>query len=372
MQRKKIVIISRTIFPTNAPRSFRATELAKEFANQGHEVYLYAVLGKHNYDYFSSKYGIKVRNIGRMKFAKIDSDGNHFHNRFDSILSRLFHKTLEFPDVELMFKIPKIIRNEKNIDLLITVAIPHPIHWGASLAKWKYKKNFPKIWIADCGDPYMGNKFHHHYFYFKFIEKWFCKNVDFITIPFEGAKTGYYIEFHEKLRIIPQGFSFIDINILEEFIENDVLTFVYAGVFYENIRDPCLFLEYISQSKVDFRFIIYTRSKSILEPYLDILGNRLIVLDYLSREELLKELAKSDFLVNFENGTENQIPSKLIDYALAKRPILSIKSNVLEKELIDSFLNRNYESQLIVENIDQFNIKNVANNFMNLYYEKGV
>lgn len=35
---RKILIISRSFYPMNSPRSFRTTELAKEFARQGHEV----------------------------------------------------------------------------------------------------------------------------------------------------------------------------------------------------------------------------------------------------------------------------------------------------------------------------------------------
>ena len=44
----KIVIVSRAILPTNAPRSFRATELAKALYKKAHDVKLLAVLVKYD------------------------------------------------------------------------------------------------------------------------------------------------------------------------------------------------------------------------------------------------------------------------------------------------------------------------------------
>ena len=38
MDKKKILIVTRAFYPTQSPRSFRATELAKELYRQGHDV----------------------------------------------------------------------------------------------------------------------------------------------------------------------------------------------------------------------------------------------------------------------------------------------------------------------------------------------
>jgi len=73
-----------------------------------------------------------------------------------------------------------------------------------------------------------------------------------------------------------------------------------------------------------------------------------------------------DFLVNFENGTDIHSPSKLVDYALTKRPIISIDSDFSSKKIFLQFLNGNYSNQYSVENIDQYNIINVVQNFIKL------
>ena len=75
------------------------------------------------------------------------------------------------------------------------------------------------------------------------------------------------------------------------------------------------------------------------------------------------------FLININNIGNVQQPSKLIDYALSKRPILSISSEFGETEQANfvQFLNHNYNNRTEVRNIEQFDIQNVCQNFIDLY-----
>ena len=369
MLRKKILIISRLIFPAQDPRAFRATELALELARQGHDVTLYAVLGNHDYSNYELEHRVKIRNIGKMIFATLNSDGIKRINIIDKILFRLLYRLLAFPEIEFVFRIPKVLKSEKDVDLLISVAAPYPIHWGCALSREFSKTSFPHVWAVDCGDPYMGNKgpgLKNKYFYFKYIEKWFCRMTDFIVVPFEGAKEGYYAEFRDKIKVIPQGFSFTNVEICANKTKNSIPTFAYAGFLYSGIRNPAPFLMYLSSLNRNFKFIIYTKNIELLEPFLKHIGNKIEIRDYIPREKLLFELGQMDFLVNFENNTNIHFPSKLIDYALVKRPILSIPSNYLPVDTIDEFLNGNYQNQFIVHNIEQYNIINVAKQFIRL------
>ena len=368
--KKHIVIISSVIFPRITPRAMRATELAKEFARQGHHVTLYSVLGQYDYQEFQETHNITVKNLGPMRFFKLNSDGKDEGNggMLYRIFRKLFKRSVEFPDIELAFKTNTILKKEINIDLLITVAIPFPIHWGAAYRKEKSKNTFAKTWVADCGDPYMGNTLHKRPFYFKYIEKWFCRKADYISIPISGAKEAYYSEFHDKIKIIPQGFDFSNKPVFDSEPNNQQTTFIYAGVFYSGIRDPRPFLDFLAAKKdLNFLFRIYTKSKDILAPYKKILGDKLDIRDYIPRDILLQEMAKADFLINFENNTEIQSPSKLIDYALTKRPILSLNTTKkLDTDLITAFLNGDYRGTMQVGDIEQYNIKNVAKSFLAL------
>jgi hypothetical protein len=365
--KRKIIIISASILPKNSPRANRTTELAKEFGRQGHDVTVYAVLGNYDYSDFEKTYNVKVKSIGKMRFATINSDGKAKNTIVSVLLSKLFHKLIDFPDIELSFKVLNFLKKEFKADLLITIAVPYALHFGAAFSKIKLKEKFPENWIADCGDPFMGNKFIKPFFYFKHVEKWFCKHADYLTVPIEEAKVGYYKEFHDKIKVIPQGFNFDEVKINEKTNNNNkVLTLVYAGAFYKGIRDPKQFLEYLSTLDIDFKFVVFTKNKATVEPFKIALGAKLEVKEYIPRNDLLNVMSKADFLVNFENGTAVQSPSKLIDYALAKRPILSIESLKLDEDNVDAFFEGNYKDQLIVENIEQFNIKNVVNNFISL------
>lgn len=367
MKPLKIVIISSVIYPRISPRSMRATELAKEFVRQGHNVTLYGVLGKYDYSQFEKEHGVKIKDLGPVRFVKLNSDGEVKYSFFHKVFRKLFKRTLEFPDIELAFKTNSVLKKEKDIDLLITIAVPFPIHWGAAYRKMRSSKNFPKVWVADCGDPYMGNPFMKHPFYFKYMEKWFCNKADFISIPIEEAKRAYFPEYKHKLRVIPQGFNFTEPNLKGLYKKNDKPTFIYSGTFYEGLRDPRPFLDLLIELNKDFRFIIYTKNIKLLEKYKGVLKDKLIIRDYVSRPELLTQLSQADFLINFENNTSLQSPSKLIDYALSGRPILSINTaQEINKEMVLDFLNSNYEKATIVENIEQYDIKNVAIQFLNL------
>src|SRR5690554_3495910 len=270
----KVVIISRTLYPKFAPRSMRTSSLAIELSKQGHNVTVYAVLGKYDYTNFEKKHDIIVKNLGPTKWSKINSDEKSVPPTFfEKVISKILKKPLEFPDIELMFKTNKVLKEESNIDLLVTIAIPFPIHWGAALFKSKHKDRFPKTWIADCGDPYMGNGFIKHPFYFKYVEKWFCRKADYITIPIEKAKKAYYQEFLDKIRVIPQGFDFV-LNDEKEIPKNNVPFFIYAGGFNPSFRDPRPFLEYLLTVKIEFKFIVYSQSNFLLDPYVNLLKGK--------------------------------------------------------------------------------------------------
>ena len=77
-----------------------------------------------------------------------------------------------------------------------------------------------------------------------------------------------------------------------------------------------------------------------------------------------------DFLLNIGNGTSAQTPSKMINYYLSGRPVLSVYSQAINKELFYQFLNRDYSSQLMLPNVEDYNIKNVVEKFIELYQTK--
>lgn len=370
--KKKIAIISYATYPRNSPRAMRTHELSKELAAQGHEVSVYTLNGGYDYDSYNKKYNLNVCSLGKTYFI-----ANPFSNNTASLTERVLHKLLNkklaYPSIELVSTVyqalrKKILKNGNNIDLIITIAFPHSIHWGTALFKYFNKEKFKNItWVADCGDPYMGNQFLTPPNYFKYLEDLFLNQADYITVPIEEAKEAYSKKYRHKFRVIPQGFSFTEKVIKPSQKNNKIPTFIYAGTFYKNIRDPRPLLDYLSKMDKEFKFIVYTKNKSPLLPYIDMLYDKLKVLDYIPRDNLLKEMSKADFLLNLENSNSEQSPSKLIDYALSGSPILSVNTQDLSSiKEIDQFLAGNYSNQTVISNMDDYNIINVAKKFLNL------
>lgn len=367
----KILIITQHIFPIQTPRAHRSTELAKELAIKGHEVTLYAVLGKYDYSSFEEEYGIKIKGIPiYWQIHKYSSDGDNYRNIIDKILGRMFGKILEYPNLEFFFRVIDVLSIEKDYDVLISIGDPHQIHWGCAKAKRILRDKFPKIWIADCGDPFMNNGNSKHLWYFKFFEKFFCKNVDYITVPVEEAKNGYFQEYRSKIKIIPQGFKF-DINKKSPEPNNNILTFAYAGTFYRDIRNPSFFFEFLSSLNMNFRFHIFTRHDDLVLKYTKTLKDKLIIHNPINRSDLIERLEEMDFLINFENiNSDNQIPSKIIDYAISQRPILSVSQENFNIEIVNEFFLKDYKNKLGINNLDKYHISNVVELFEELFIVK--
>lgn len=361
----KIVIISQNCYPWLGPRAHRTTELAKELARRGHKVIVYALLGNYDYTKIQNETGVIFKNLGNSRFGIGDNVGYCNRNIIFRLIKKIIGRYFEFPQIELIHMVGKALKQEDNIDYLITIAQPHPIHWGAEKYITNNKEKI-KLWIADCGDPFMGNPFVKKPLYFKSIEKKWCKACNYISVPIEEAVNAYYPEFKDKIKIIPQGFDFSGVKLVE-YRTNDIPTFAYSGIFYKDLRDPTLFLKYLSSLDFDFKFIVYTKSISFFKQYKEILKDKLEIRDYIPRDELLFELSKMDFLINIKNSSGVQQPSKIIDYAITKRPIIELSSEFKEQNVFEEFLKSNYLNRYNVESIEKYNIENVTNSFLNLY-----
>lgn len=370
---KRILIISGSFYPENSPRSFRTTELAKELARQGHDVTLYFPLKGYDYSDYATENNLTIKNLGEIKFSNIIHKGNRMESLIRRALIRILLLLFEYPGIEFFFKVAKLLKHESGYDLVISVAVPFPIHWGVAKAR-KRRNRIGKTWVADCGDPYMGCKTDSFkkFFYFKYVEKWFCRKADYISVPNEDHFGQYYPEFAPKMRAIPQGFRFEDSNVYSGQIAHPVPTFAFAGVLLKEKRDPTNLLKYLVSVDTDFKFILYTESHQLLEPFKKKLGQKLEIRSYIRREELIYVLSQMDFLLNieFHLSVGSNSPSKLIDYAITGRPVLSLNMEEMDTQLLDEFFDGEYSGKMEINDIDRFRIENVASRFLHLIQEK--
>lgn len=363
---RKILLVSNGFFPEISPRSYRVTELAKEFCRQGHEVTVISKYREHDYTDFLQQHSIKLKMWSKSILKPVPSSSNRLGGLLSSIVSRVLLMLFEYPAIEDMFKVKKMLKSEKGYDLLISFAVPHPVHWGVAWARTT-KHQIARTWVADCGDPYMGDVLDtfRKLFYFGYFEKWFGRKADYISIPIASAVNAYYPEFKNKIKIISQGFQFDLKSNNKERTANPVPTFAYAGGFISGVRDPQPLLQFLSTLDKPFKFLIYTNSDGMLNGYKEKLKDKLVVSGYIPRDELMKVLPNMDFLINFDNNTQLNSPSKLIDYAIVNRPVLNIERN-FNKQSILNFIQGDYSEAMPLPQPEQFHINNISRQFLEL------
>jgi hypothetical protein len=362
----RILVATSAFYPENSPRSFRASELTKELTRQGHEVTVVTKNHGNECVNFCKENSIILKRIAPSLLPAIKVSSSKYFNLITRAISRTLLILFEYPDIELAYRFKQALRNLSGYDLLISEAVPYPLHWGVA---WAWREQTARCWIADCGDPYMGNESDSFkkLFYFKYIEKWMFRKVNYIAIPIESAKSAYYIEFHSKVVIIPQGLNFSEYrNDRLVYSRHTIPTFAYAGSFIPGKRDPSAFLGFLINLETEFRFYIYTSTPQFVIPFAERSKGRVVVLQTIPRKDLIAILSRMDFLVNIDNSTATQAPSKLIDYFLTDRPVLTLSSYSIHEEKILKFLKFDFRDSLVFNGYDRFQIENVANRFLAL------
>jgi len=76
-------------------------------------------------------------------------------------------------------------------------------------------------------------------------------------------------------------------------------------------------------------------------------------------------LSRMDFLINLDNNSDTQLPSKLIDYSFTGRPVLNITSG-MNFSTLQKFMEGDYSKRMILESSTNYDIVVVANKFISL------
>lgn len=370
----KIVVISSFFYPRVHPRAFRATELAKEFARQGHCVNVITMNTVDNFDYnaFEQDYNIKIVHLTIFK-----NDGTAIaasKNDSPSVWKTFFRYMVYYLLCGKMFKytyqIYHALLQQKCIedaDMVIALSTPFYIHHGFS--KYIKKKGKRFVAVADSGDPFFYSKQGKLAIWFKYIEKNVYKQMNYLTIPTANAKSLYTPLIPEnKIRIIPQGFDMSHLNLYQGEFSNKI-RIAYAGVFYWDIRNPEFLFRYLDKCQENYEFCLFMRYRDarfeqVLAKYPN-LQKRTIVKFNIPHDDLIYELSKMHFLVNIENLSNTQMPSKLIDYGMTRRPILSCNEMNFSVDVMNRFMKGDYQDSYEV-NIDDYNIINIVRKFLEL------
>ena len=369
----KIHIIGGFFFPQLGPRSNRITELTKEFIRLGHEVNVTIITETKNFDHeaYAKALGIaKWQNLKLYHKPAVGEKVVEGHQKPLPFVPTL-HKWADYLMGGNEFRHAKAICNALDIDadtdMLIVISFPFQCIQGTSYYLKKHRLKKDCVLIAESSDPHSGN---HLATWFKFVDRRVYKLFDYLVIPTPVAIPAYTKLFPEqRIKVIPQGFNMENVKLYSG-ERNKPVKFAYSGSFFKDIRNPEFLFAFLDKQTVDFEFHWFMLYESTYYtemiakyPNLEEKTHKYVSLD---RDTLLYELSKMDFLMNIDNATSTQRPSKIIDYAIAGRPIFSCnKNNFSEQKLLD-YLNGNYHDAMEVD-VAQYDIRKVAKQFLKLH-----
>ena len=379
----KIHILTSCFYPELHPRAFRAFELARAFARQGDDVLVSVLTQVNGIDYkkMQEEYGFRVDVLGiyQREIGETGQTGLSFNstNPVLQLMHRLFRLGVEYFLAGNLFhharKIADQITISEDTDLFIALSTPFMNILAGAI--FRRKQHLPNTcFIADSGDPFSGSEQYKHAAYMKNIERRTYKEYNYITIPTPNAKRSYLkVAEENKLKIIPQGFNFNDTPIAC-YKKNNIPTFAYAGVFYKDIRNPEFLLQYLSNIEADFRFLVFLRHHdedidNMLNEYKNKLVNKIEIRYGVERNELIYKMSKCDFLVDVGNNNTTQLPSKLIDYGIAKRPVIHCTEADFNEKDFERFMQLDFANAQPID-IEEFDIKYITRQFKDLYRER--
>ena len=379
--RKHILIVSNACYPELSPRAFRTTELVRELVRRGHRVTL-LLPNRETYRrnpltgdglqivYSSSRLEPEKGTPTARRNRKIRSLLPKFAQR--AVLYFYCHELRAKYDPGLCERLSEL---SGPFDAVLSISYPAAVHLAVSRAMRRNAALRSAVTIAEFSDPPFRGDVARTVFpaYFLYLKRW-ARQFDYFTIPVEKALPCYtpYID-RDRVRIIPQGFDLSTVRRLP-YTPHAKPVFAYAGRFYERIRDPKFFFDFLATLDTDFRFDLYVNyldpcfREMIREAQGRVTGE-IALHDPLPREKLIERLSQADFVVNFDNATSNATPSKLIDYAMSGRPILSFNERTFDPEGFHAALSGDYSAQVKGIDLSQYDIRRIADRFEELIDE---
>lgn len=369
----KIHIIGGFFYPQLGPRSNRITELTKEFIRLGHTVNVTVITETERFDHeaYAKQLGInKWQNLKLYHKPAMGEKVVEGHSKSLPIIPTL-HKWAdylmggnEFFHARIISKSLKI---DNDTDMIIAISFPFQCILGTSYYLKKHAVNNYCVFIAESSDPHNGN---HLAPWFKYVDRRAYKPFDYLIVPTEIAIPAYAdLLPKEKIKVIPQGFNFDEVNLYKGERTKPV-KFAYSGSFFKDIRNPEFLFAFLDKQTINYEFhwfMLYEAPyfTELIKKYPN-LDNKTHKYVALERDALLYELSKMDFLINIDNATSTQRPSKIIDYAITGRPILSCnRDNFSERKLLE-YMKGNYYESLEID-LSKYDIKNVAQQFLLLF-----
>ena len=358
----RLLIVSHSYRPSISPRSIRWSAIAEHWARQGHEVCVVcggeARLPRHEViekvHVYRPECGFLESRRAQVEVSNCAASRNREAGQKRAILasqvarlgykvSQAIWRSLYWPDYACLWRRVAVKRArellvDERLDALITVSLPFTGH----LVGLDLKGEFPRIpWLADAGDPFcfmdqtpVNNFLLYRRANFRADRRVFSR-ADAITVTTPETRAEYGSRFTDSLRkmsVIPPLFSSTrdDTFMAARAPVDGVRRLVYAGTLYRSIRNPqgllklfCGLLEKDPRWQLHFVGALHD-CQAVFKPFEQMFLRQIFMHGSITRSQALERLREADLLVNLGNASAYQLPSKVVEYAMLRRPVLNL------------------------------------------------
>jgi glycosyltransferase involved in cell wall biosynthesis len=345
---RPLVIVSFSYAPRLNPRAFRWTALAERFAALGHPVDVVTSWLPEGADH-ELRNGVRVHRVGwkLLEGARSGIGGARpapSAARPSSIasLGRRLWRSLCWPDVTANWYFAardaaaQLLAARPGAALISVAPTFTAVAVGHAL-----KGRDPGLaWLIDLGDPFSfqvenppNNRFLYAGLNARF-ERAAFHAARAVAVTNQRTAARYGAEFPEsaaKISVIPPLLSADFPASAPAAPRGGPIRMVFLGTLYRGLREPDFLLELFAaardgeQPPLELHFYGETGAGAqAFERYRERCRGRLFVHGVVSREQALAATREADVLVNLGNQTSFQLPSKVVEYAAAGKPVVNI------------------------------------------------
>jgi glycosyltransferase involved in cell wall biosynthesis len=358
---RRLLLVSFSFAPMLHARAFRWTALAKHFAAHGWEVDVLTswqpgavetAEGGLRVHRTGWRWAERLRNVlqrerGQTAAAAASAPAAA---RAPGIGSRLLHalrdgvwKPFYWPDSSCFWywparKAAMRLMRERAHDVVVSVT---PTFTGVLVGEALHRAYPRARWVLDVGDPFslqVHAAFNNLRLYGSLnrrVERRAFAAADAVSVTTPQTAARYADAFPEsagKVRVIPPLLSAPEGPSAP--LPGDAVRFVYVGTLYKELREPGFLLEAFDAlrkrlplARLELHFYGDAHQfAGLLETWRGRLGAALQVHGSVPRAMVAAAIEGAAVLVNIGNRSEDQLPSKVVEYVASGKPVLNIGS----------------------------------------------
>jgi glycosyltransferase involved in cell wall biosynthesis len=374
-----LLIISYIYAPDRSPRAYRWRALCEHWAREGHRVDVISAW-KRGDRRLEPCDGVTVHRVGGGLVERLRSAlGQSSHRAADAAtiiqaetpalrrvakaIYRATVKQLFWPDYAFHWypaarAQARALCRAIRYDAMISVSHPFTPH----LVALSVKHRFPALrWVADIGDPFslleeipLNNPALYRRLNRR-AEEAVLERSDAVAVTIERCRADYTAAFPasaRKIAVIPPLLSLPTAAPATPVFAAGKIHLIFIGTLYRALRDPSYLLALFAalHRRRDDLHLHFFGALNDCAPCFDAaheaLGRHVHLHGTVPRATIAAAMRSADILINIGNSTSHQLPSKLVEYAAAARPILNLATSSADTGR--DFL-RNYPASLTLE-----------------------